>query len=502
MLQANILGAMFVFLFLRFVLPVNRIYSTEFHFQNQYLFLAYLIFAVIVGGIVATIMIFPVLKSHRKGPQELKWARQRAMRIPFYQSILVAMVWLVGTLIFVLVNFHISSRLATTVGVASALGGATTSLISYLQAERLLRPITTLALSSGVPEDRRVPGVQRKILLTWSLTTGIPIVGIGLILLGHYFHYFDGPQVYEVRAVAVLAVAALVSGFLGVRLVSGSIAHPLESLKTGLQRLQRGDMDSRVTISDGSELGVLQAGFNDMVDGLQQQQAMQDLFGRYVGEEVVLNALEHGTQLGGEERDVAVLFVDVAGSTRLAVEKPPAEVVAMLNDFFRIVVESVDNHGGYINKFQGDAALAIFGAPVEVDNPAGRALRSAREIKAKLDELPTVDVGIGVAFGTVIAGHIGHARRFEYTVIGDPVNQAARLTSLAKDESGRILATARVAEQADAPEAKRWTFGRSVELRGRGTLTRLSRPLRPTLADHTRHRTLVEKSRPSLDQGE
>ncbi|WP_333618365.1 adenylate/guanylate cyclase domain-containing protein, partial [Dietzia sp.] len=216
---------------------------------------------------------------------------------------------------------------------------------------------------------------------------------------------------------------------------------------------------------------------------LAERETMQDLFGRYVGEDVVLHALENGTELGGSERTVGVLFVDLAGSTEFAIKHSPNEVVEMLNQFFRIVVETVDEHGGYINKFQGDAALAIFGAPMEAWDPAGQALATARALGRKLASIQPLTAGIGVSYGTVIAGHIGHAKRFEYTVIGDPVNESARLTALAKEVEGGVLAARRAIEAADTEEADRWTFGRAVELRGRGVLTQLARPLRPTLAD-------------------
>ena len=119
-------------------------------------------------------------------------------------------------------------------------------------------------------------------------------------------------------------------------------------------------------IYDASEFGLLQAGFNDMVRELSERQRLRDLFGRYVGEDVARRALESRPELGGQERNVAVLFVDLVGSTHFAATRPPAEVVGLLNEFFRIVVETVNRHGGFVNKFQGDAALAIFGAPLDI----------------------------------------------------------------------------------------------------------------------------------------
>lgn len=484
MLQANIIGAVFVFAFLRFVLPVDRFIDLgEFRFINQYLFIGYLVLAFVGGVIASTLLIFPVLRADRSGGAFDGGVRSRALRIPFHQGIISAGIWAVGTLVFVFANIGHSPRLALVVAVTSVLGGSTTCLISYLQAERIMRPITVRALAQGVPDDKRVPGVRRRIFLGWGLTTVIPVAGVLLILAGHWAGMFGTDAQHILVSLAVLATVAVIAGAIGMSLVSDSIADPVREMQAGVKRVEQGDLETRVTIYDGSEIGRLGQGFNEMVTGLQEREAIQDLFGRYVGEDVALNALERGTELGGQEREVAVLFVDLVGSTEFAAANDPARVVSVLNEFFRIAIEAVDSHDGYINKFQGDALLAVFGAPIDVENEAGNALRAARALQGRLSELSPLSAGIGVSYGTVIAGHIGHAKRFEYTVIGDPVNEASRLTTLAKSEQGRVLASAAALRHADAPETARWVLGRSVELRGRGVMTQLARPLRPTLAD-------------------
>ncbi|PAY23493.1 adenylate/guanylate cyclase domain-containing protein [Dietzia natronolimnaea] len=484
MVQANIIGAVFVFAFLRFVLPMDRFLDLEqFRFLNQYLFIGYLVLAFVGGVIASTLLLLPVLRVDRSGEEFGGAIRNRALKLPFHQALISGTMWLVGTIVFVVANVGHSPRLALVVGVTSILGGTTTCLISYLQAERIMRPITVRALARGVPANRHVPGVRRRIFLGWALTTVIPVAGILLILTGQWVGLFGDEPEHILVALAVMASVAVIAGAIGMGLVSDSIADPVREMQAGVGRVKKGDLEARVTIYDSSEIGRLGQGFNEMVTGLQEREAIQDLFGRYVGEEVARHALERGTELGGQEKQVAVLFVDLTGSTEFAAAHEPAEVVAVLNEFFRIAVEAVDSNGGYINKFQGDALLAVFGAPLEVENEAGRALRAARALQSQLAGLSPLSAGIGVSYGTVIAGHIGHAKRFEYTVIGDPVNEAARLTTLAKSEQGHVLASAAAIRNADAPEAARWVLGRSVELRGRGIMTQLARPLRPTLAD-------------------
>ncbi|HZK31739.1 MAG TPA: adenylate/guanylate cyclase domain-containing protein, partial [Corynebacterium sp.] len=187
---------------------------------------------------------------------------------------------------------------------------------------------------------------------------------------------------------------------------------------------------------------------------------------------------------GGEDRRVAVIFVDVIGSTTFAVNHSPEEVVSELNNFFDVVVEVVHRNRGVINKFQGDAALAIFGAPLNLNDATSHALTAARELRTELRGL-RLEAGIGVAAGHVVAGHIGGHDRFEYTVIGDAVNQAARLTELAKDTPGRILTNMSTLRSANEAERARWTALKSIELRGRHQMTQLARPIRSTLADRS-----------------
>ncbi|MFE3988420.1 adenylate/guanylate cyclase domain-containing protein, partial [Nocardia tengchongensis] len=171
------------------------------------------------------------------------------------------------------------------------------------------------------------------------------------------------------------------------------------------------------------------------------------------------------------------LFVDMVGSTATAAERPPTEVVSLLNEFFRVVVDVIDRHHGLINKFMGDAALAIFGAPLDRPDAPTAALAAARELREALREVVGLDIGIGVSAGLAVAGNIGGANRFEYTVIGDPVNEASRLTELAKDRPERVLTSSSALFFADENEQRHWQTGEEVQLRGRRRKTRLAWPL-------------------------
>ncbi|MBW0016813.1 MAG: adenylate/guanylate cyclase domain-containing protein [Mycobacterium sp.] len=486
MLQADIIGGLFVLGFLRYGMPQqDRIELQDLPRLNLFIFLGSVIFLFLATFVVNLIMLRPVFRWQRRDnllaeadPTATELARSRALRMPFYRTVIGMVSWCIGGVVFILASWSVARYAAPVVAVATALGAAATAIIGYLQSERVLRPVAVAALRSGAPENVKAPGVILRQMLTWMLSTAVPVLAIVLAIAADKVSILHASPEKLFNPILLLAGVALGIGLISTLLVAMSIADPLRQLRWALSEVQRGNYNAHMQIYDASELGLLQAGFNDMVRDLSERQRLRDLFGRYVGEDVARRAIERGTELGGQERDVAVLFVDLIGSTQLAATRPPAEVVHLLNEFFRVVVDTVGRHGGFVNKFQGDAALAIFGAPIEHPDGAGAALAAARELHDELlPVLGAAEFGIGISSGRAIAGHIGAQARFEYTVIGDPVNEAARLTELAKLEEGHVLASAIAVSGALDAEALCWDVGEIVELRGRSAPTQLARPL-------------------------
>jgi adenylate cyclase len=406
-------------------------------------------------------------------------ARERlfVLRAPLRLMVVEAGLWGGAVIVFAVVNLvAFSGLLALGVSLTVLLGGITTSAACYLLSELALRPVAARALAAGSSSRRGVPGVATRWGLAWSLGTGVPIVGLLLIALVA----LSPVDIDEATlAVTILALGgiALVFGAIVSLLAAYATVHPISAIRRGLERVREGDLDTQVGVWDSTEMGLLQAGFNDMVQGLRERERIRDVFGRQVGADVARLAMADELRMGGELRDVSVLFVDLRRSTQLAMERGPEDVVALLNRFFAEVVHVVEANGGWINKFEGDAALAIFGAPLAVDDPAGQALTAARELDVRLRErLPELEAGVGVACGPAVAGNIGAETRFEYTVIGDPVNEASRLTDLAKTTPGRVLASEQVLEACKGDECERWERGDEVALRGRSRPTRLACP--------------------------
>jgi class 3 adenylate cyclase len=250
------------------------------------------------------------------------------------------------------------------------------------------------------------------------------------------------------RELAVLG-ATLLFGVIFAIAMGGRIASPLAALSAAMKQIEQGDLGVGLQENRSQdEVGDLSRAFNRMIDGLRERERLRGTLGRYVSGDVAERILaeEDDFSLKGELRRVTVLFLDVRGFTNVSERLQPPQVLELLNEYFHIVVDKVQVHGGSVNKFIGDAAMCIWGAPRPLDRPEYAAVTCALEIQAaaralsdqrRAAGLVSVGIGIGINAGEAVAGNLGAAQRLEYTVIGDTVNLAQRLESQARE--GEIL---------------------------------------------------------------
>lgn len=475
---SNAIGILVVAVLVLVVVPLPPVTSqAEFLVQNGIVSGVVVLVAGMIGVAHAWRTLHPVVTMARPGARFGETDRSAVLTAPRRIFVTQALLWVLASFVFLAVNLRFGGLIGVSVFLIVGLAGWSTSCLAYLFAERSLRPVARLALAQGLPQRRFVRSVAARSMFAWALGTGVSVIGI--MVLG--IAVLASPAEVTPREVAA---TALVLG--GITLVVGGVAaytaaaassEPITQLRAALAGVERGDLDTTLPIYDGTEIGMLQAGFNQMVTGLRERERLQDLFGRHVGTDVARQALEAGVRLGGEVRSVTVLFVDVEGSTTLAEECPADEVVALLNRFFEVVIDVVHAHGGLINKFAGDAALAIWGAPTDDPDQVVRALRAARAMADRLaTEVPGISAGIGVSGGQAVAGNVGASERYEYTVIGDPVNEAARLTDAAKSVPARVLANHGLVAQAPLDEQACWREVEAMTVRGRRTPTPLATP--------------------------
>ncbi len=258
-------------------------------------------------------------------------------------------------------------------------------------------------------------------------------------------------------------VAALLLGVVGA-LVGRNVRRPLAAMVDATEAIAAGRLDSRTGLARKDELGILARHFDQMAAGLEERERIRAVFGRYVSEEVARKVLAspEAAGLGGEEREVTVVFSDIRNYSTIAEYLSPTQVVDLLNRYLGAMGELIDQHRGCIIEFLGDGILAVFGAPEALPDHAARAVACARAMDARLGELnreweaaglarlwqergvPKLAARIGIHTGHVVAGNMGGATRVKYGVVGDTVNVASRVESLNNALGTSILATADV----------------------------------------------------------
>ncbi|RDH79699.1 adenylate/guanylate cyclase domain-containing protein [Mycolicibacterium moriokaense] len=387
------------------------------------------------------------LRQHRKPTDK---ERRMALGAPGEAVRVSALTWGSGAVFFGMLGATESVSAAAYIFSAVILGGITTTAVWYLIAERIMRPVSARALDGDPVMQRFGPSIQIRLAMAWTLATGVPLLGVATLAVGYLVDVGFEPH----RTLAVilgLLVVALVVGFFTLVVAARSVAERVGDLRHALARVRAGDFTARVVVDDASEIGRLQVGFNAMAAGLAERERIREAFGTYVDRDVAEHILQ-GAAVQADEVEVTLMFVDVRSFTAFAERVRPIEVVATLNRLFERIVPLVHAHGGHVDKYAGDGLFAVFGAPKRHDDHADRALRAALEIsEAVRDEFGTaltgltastaLSVGIGLNSGPVVAGNIGGAGRFEFSVIGDAVNVAARVESATRQTGDVVLLT-------------------------------------------------------------
>lgn len=473
---ANVVGAGILIVDYLWVLPFPDAISTaSVQRGNVLLGLALVAFSWVVLGVVGAPRVHRALDWTIRGMAPDAEERELTLNLPWWLFWMQVSLWGLSCVVFFYANLDVSGMYALQMSTAVIVSGLATAATSYLLCVRLFKSAITRVLELSPPRQGSAAGVGEKAVFIWALTTGVPMIGLILMVA---FANETGVSLKQISISGlVVGLGALLTGLFATVLFAKSVGEPLCGLTEALAAIENGDLDVSVVVDDAGEIGQLQTGINKMAHALREREQLRDLFGRHVGEDVARLALQQGVELGGEEREAAALFVDVIGSTTYAATHPAAEVVAALNRFFEVVVSVVSEYGGLVNKFEGDAALCIFGAPLELADPAASALAAARTMAVRLrEQVPELAAGIGVSHGLVIAGNIGSTERLEYTVIGDPVNEAARLTEQAKERPERVVASQRIVDRAADGERARWKLLEPILLRGRLETTTLAVP--------------------------
>ena len=403
--------------------------------------------------------------------------------------------WCVSPLFFVLLTLasfgRWSSELMSQHVLSPLVNGTFAAATTYLFADWLFRTrVNSLVFPDG--QVRNVPGawvlsVRGRLVVFLAAVAFIPMftmLGLAQSAEDRFALGIDAAELFRSLAIGSLGVF-VVYGVLGLvltMLLAQTLTRPLESVREALERVERGDMDGRLVVQSVDEIGAVQAGVNRLAIGLSENERVLAAFGRVVDPAVRDHLLSGAIESGGQQAEVTVMFCDLRGSTRLAESESAEETVRTLNSFFDLVDTAVRDAGGFVDKFIGDAALAVFGLFDEESKQgdgASEAFVCADTIRRRMEILNDERRSVGhrelsfsmsVHTGPVLAGTTGSRERFEFTVIGDTVNVAARLQEVAKRRNADLVASSASCDAAAKNDGVR-PIGTEEEVTVRGRET-------------------------------
>ena len=330
---------------------------------------------------------------------------------------------------------------------------AAIALIFFLfYLERMMYPVSRLALAAGAQATLDDPHVFRfrlrlKLLVLILPTIIVPLVTLGLFSYSQTVGLGGDPAASLLLTGAVVLFASVVAMTLALLLVR-SVLMPMEELERVMGAVTEGDLTACVQPCTSDELADLGLHFNTMTQEIAKQDQIKAAFGRYVSAAVRDGILDGQISLGGERREVTIVFTDIRDFTTWCERTPPEDVIQTLNAYYENLIQTLIKHDGTVTRYTGDGVLVLFGAPLDNSDHAYSAVEAALEAQEILEKFNSIRrkvgafelrTGFGIHTGMAVVGSIGCEARAEYTPIGDPANVASRIEGLNRDLGTSIL---------------------------------------------------------------
>lgn len=454
---ANLLGSIFNFLYNHYQIEPVLSEAQFTRFLNFSIIFNSVVFP--LGILCWVLPIFGMRNIHKSllenrtvDKDELLKAQRHAVNLPWWGLLVTGACWLICVPMFPVALLDKSETLPTDIVWHLAASFFIGAMIAITQSFFLIEMVSQRALypvffRSSSPAD--VPGTFPLNLtargLLWTLAAVVsPILSLVLLLL-----IPKATNATPMFGVAV-AIAGIIFGVMTVWMYGRLVQVPVRLLKKASIQVAKGDLDVKVHLLRADEFGTLIKHFNLMVEGLRDREQLQETFGRHVGKKAAQQILQQDNQLMGVEQVITVMFVDIRNFTEHSSNRSPEEVVTALNVFFRHAVETVESHGGMVNKFLGDGFMALYGIGADTNNHALQAVSAGQALldilsksSQELEQAgwPKFQIGIGINTGPAVVGSIGSPKRQEYTAIGDTVNVASRVETLTKKLGHCLLVT-------------------------------------------------------------
>jgi adenylate cyclase len=336
--------------------------------------------------------------------------------------------------------------------------------------------VVRFALQSSMASGMKyIPAAanQKAMYAAYAKTTFGPIV----------FSQVEEEKILVVTKELKNNIIKIVGYFLSVTLFlvfvfSMTLTSPLETLTNLIHLVSKGNFDvnasGQVKTFFKDEVKELATAFDSMTEGLKERDKVKNLFNKFHGSSVTEDLMKKDVSIGGQSKDVIVFFSDIRGFTAFSEKRKPEEVVGMLNEYFAVMVKIINANGGIVDKFIGDAIMAVWGVPKANKKDAHNAVKACLEMRRALADLnekrmnrkePPIQIGMGLHAGSAISGTIGSDERMEYTIIGNTVNTGSRIESSTKAFGSDLLVSDTVLEKIG--DAYLTEYAGSAEVKGR-----------------------------------
>ena len=404
------------------------------------------------------IFLWPVFSAHHKKDSATAYSMLRARnRVYNFPAFLIISVWSVNILEHSIFYFIKPETIPTGPFLVTGLIATVVSAIVVYYSSDFLNRFVLIPhyFPDGkieVSRKIRVPSLLLRFGDTFFVSGVLPVLSIaGIILLAIEYGKHDADELQRLFF-ASLCVGIIFWIFGGILTYLSSITFlgPLQSMEDAFKEFGTGNFNARVPVHSDDQIGIMEQAVNRMGAELREKEIIKTVFGHYVSPAVRDLILGGKVRTEGDKIEAVILFSDIRSFTALSENHPPERIVKLLNIHFSRIVDIVSRNDGFVDKFIGDAVMAVFDEELTGGNHRISALRSAADILSELEStnidianlgFSPIKIGIGIAAGPVIRGNIGSENRREMTVIGDTVNLASRLESATKEYGSPILVT-------------------------------------------------------------
>jgi adenylate cyclase len=398
------------------------------------------------------------------GLQELTQARRRLIHLPWFAAAICGVAWFLCIPVFIGALIQVQNPLDPRLLWHLPISFCVSGFIAVTHTFFLVELASQWGLFPAFFRDERADRTPNIFTLSlrgrgivWAVSASIcPIASLLLLVLAP-----RSPATNAAWLAVFVGVIGIAFGIFTALMMSRLVAKPIDQLRSAADAVSRGNLAvdlSRAGARRADEFGRLLCEFDQMVRELRDKEKLRQTFGLHVGRRAAERILARDPGLSGVEEEITVMFVDMRSWTARASASPPAEIVEIMNDFFRVSVRAVEEeHRGMVNKYLGDGFMAIFGAGDSGSNHAGDAVMSGCEILRAVSQLneelaakgrAPIQIGIGIHSGPAIVGSVGTPQRLEFTAMGNTVNIASRIQGLTKTVSRSLLVTKAVRDRA------------------------------------------------------